>query len=225
MIELICDRKSGTADDLERELHAEGRPDVVGWVNWTGGRIDADDFGGRVLNSSSRTDKLSQLVRLEMCGVRVPSWNFYGEGEDWYPRTAHHQQGKDFTSPIPAGEIAYYVKRLPLAEEWRLHFFRTTKGNIKLLRSGKKIPKVARPHPWVRSHRLGWKISYIGGAPGDAVYMGREAMAALDLDFGAVDVGMLEVHPLAVVLEVNTCPGLEAGTLARYADEICERFK
>lgn len=221
MIDVICDRQSKTARLLQEELSRW--EDLRGAVNWTGGRLSEDEFPGLVLNRESRTDKLSQLVRLEHCYVRVPIWDFQGWGEDWYPRTAHHQQGQDFTSPIPAGDIAYYVKRAPLAEEWRLHFFRTAKGNIKLLRSGKKIPRVARPHPWVRSHRLGWKISYCGGAPGDAVSQGRAAMDALALDFGAVDVGMLE-QPMALVLEVNTCPGLEAGTLARYAEAVAERF-
>lgn len=223
MIEVLCERRSTTARELQEALWQ--RPELNGWINWTGGRKDPDDYGGKLLNGSSRTDKLAQLVWLEHNGVRVPQWNFRGEGEDWYPRTLHHQQGLDFTSTIPAGEIAYYVKKVPLREEWRLHFFKTKKGNIKLLRSGQKVPRVARPHPWVRSHRLGWKLSYTGGAPGDAVHMGRESMAALELDFGAVDVGMLGDTQMAVVLEVNTCPGLEGGTLQRYVDQIFERFE
>jgi hypothetical protein len=85
-----------------------------------------------------------------------------------------------------------------------------------LLRSGLKIPRKKPYHPWVRSHRLGWKISYTGGAPLQVVEEGREAMAALELDFGAVDILHQPPNGGVWVLEVNTCPGLENGTLSKY---------
>lgn len=231
MINVLCDRRSGTARALQALLRADPLTEQLsGVVNWTGARIPPDEFPEvDVLNRESRTNKLAQIAWLELRGISVPPWDFQGHDADWYPRTVNHQQGRDFTGPIPAGEIGYYVKRLPLREEWRLHFFRTKKGNLRLLRSGVKIPRVARAHPWVRSHRLGWKISYTGGAPEDAVRASREAVAALELDFAAVDVGltgegvdgMMECY----VLEANTCPGLDTGTLKLYADAIKERLK
>jgi len=228
MIEVLTDHPSGTARRLAEAL--QQWPELEGWVNWTGSRKDAADYGGRLLNASSRTDKLAQLVRLEHQGVPVPPWDFQGWGADWYPRTLLHQQGRDFTRPIPPGEIAYYVEKLPLIEEWRLHFFRTSAGNIKLLRSGKKLPRVRNPHPWVRTHSNGWRISYCGGAPEDAVRQGRLAVKALDLDFGAVDVGLtgegVDGMMDCYVLEVNTCPGLEhGGTLERYVSSVVARFQ
>jgi hypothetical protein len=218
-MQVLCDRRSATARLLSEALN----PDLEGTINWTGGRVDIEGLEQPVLNAESRTDKLAQLVRLEHQGVSVPEWDLSGHGEDWYPRTRNHQQGRDFTGSIAPGEIAFYTRRLPLSAEWRLHFFRTKKGNIRLLRSGQKVPRVLSPHPWVRSHRLGWKISYTGGAPEDAVRQGRAAIEALNLDFGAVDLGLSEYA--AVVLEVNTCPGLEAGTLERYVDAIEERLE
>jgi hypothetical protein len=218
MIEVLCDRPSRTARKLAAALEAAPG---TGYINWTGARISPAEFPLEwpVLNRESRTDKLAQLARLELCGVAVPPWDLNGKDESWYPRTLNHQQGRDFTAPIPAGGIAYYVKRLPLREEWRLHFFRTPKGNMKLLRSGLKVPRVRNPHPWVRSHRLGWKISYTGGCPANLVDESRKAVQALGLDFAAVDVGRGEAYPFpAVVLEVNTCPGLDTGTLALYVD-------
>lgn len=222
-VELLCDRPSKTASRLREQL--ELHPGA-GTINWTGARVppeEAEALPHPILNFHSRTDKLAQLVRLELKGVSVPPWDFNGHSAEWYPRTLNHQQGRDFTEPIPAGAIAYYVKRLPLVNEWRLHFFRTKRGNIKLLRSGIKLPRVRNPHPWVRSHRLGWKISYTGGPPPELVPEARKAVAALDLDFAAVDVGWTMTNP-AVVLEVNTCPGLDTGTLLRYVDEFKRRL-
>lgn len=219
MIDVICDRRSKTARKLQEALEgAAGQ----GYVNWTGSRLSPEEFPPewKVLNRESRTNKLAQLAWLELKGVSVPPWGLQGQDETWYPRTVNHQQGRDFTQPIPAGAIAYYVKRLPLLEEWRLHFFRTPKGNIKLLRSGLKVPRVRNPHPWVRSHRLGWKISYCGGAPLSLVAEARRAVAVLDLDFAAVDIAM----PGPVVLEVNTCPGLDSGTLKLYAEAMKARL-
>jgi len=217
MIEVLCDRRSKTAERLQEALAVQA-PQLEGLINWTGApNTEA------TLNARSRTNKLAQLTCLELRGVAVPPWDLQGHGPDWYPRTLNHQQGRDFTAPIGVGEIGYYVKRLELLEEWRLHFFRTRKGNVKLLRSGIKIPRVRNPHPWVRSHRLGWKISYTGGCNPDLVDEARKAVQVLDLDFAAVDVAF-GVVPGVRVLEVNTCPGLEAGTLQRYVDAIKERL-
>jgi hypothetical protein len=225
MITVECLRRSKTARKLAAALEGAA---ADGIINWTGGPLTFPNLDIPVLNSRSRTDKLAQLARLELCGVRVPPWDLNGKDESWYPRTLNHQQGRDFTGIIPAGAIAYYTQKLPLREEWRLHFFRTAKGNIKLLRSGIKVPRLRGHHPWVRSHRLGWKISYTGGAPEDAVRQCRAAMVALDLDFGAIDVGLtgegVDGMMDSYVLEVNTCPGLDSGTLARYVAAVKERL-
>jgi hypothetical protein len=77
-------------------------------------------------------------------------------------------------------------------------------------------------HAWVRSHRLGWKLSYIGGANDTQKQIAKDAMRALHLDFGAIDLAVCN-DGREIVLEVNTCPGLEGGTLTMYAENIIER--
>lgn len=221
MLEVRLDRNIGTGRKLRNALlPLEGE----GIVNWTGRPLD--DATGPVLNAHSKTDKLSQLLLLRDSGVRVPPFFILGEatppdwGPSWLPRTRLHQQGRDFTSPIIPD---FWVKKLPLEDEWRLHFFRTKKGNLRLLRSGIKLPKTLKAHPWVKAHRLGWKIAYTGGAPFLLVEQAREAMQALDLDFGAVDIA-LTPRLEAVILEVNTCPGLDTGTLGLYVSAIKDRL-
>lgn len=208
-------RPRGTARRLARELqYIEGD----GVVNWSGTPLSSDiDI---ILNSESRTNKLAQLTRLGLKDIPVPPWSPFPR-EGWLPRTSFHQQGRDFTSPPTHPD--FWVQRIPLEDEWRLHFFRTRKGNMKLLRSGIKLPKTLKAHPWVKSHRLGWKISYIGGAPASLVEVGRRAVEALQLDFGAVDVALTPTRQ-PIVLEVNTCPGLDSGTLLKYVDAIEERL-
>jgi len=44
------------------------------------------------------------------------------------------------------------------------------------------------------------------------------AIAALGLDFGAVDIIWNNHYQLATVLEVNTAPGLEGQTITDYAN-------
>lgn len=220
MIEVIREKTGGTGARLAKLLEDS---ESFGKVNWTG-RIVILPGPEPVLNSQARTDKLFQLGKLKEAGLPTPEFrektSLLPLDPSWVPRTKFHQQGFDFTRPIRPD---YWVKRLSLDDEWRLHIFRTKKGNLKLLRSGLKLPKGKIFHPWVKNHRLGWKISYIGGAPGDLVDLGRKALEALRLDFGAVDVARTS-GGAGILLEVNTCPGLEAGTLGLYVAAIKERL-
>lgn len=225
MIQLLTNRRSNTGREIAEDLRAH--PDLNGWINWTGGPVDPTKDGKDVLNYFSRTDKLAQLARLDLKRVPIPGWSLTAK-PGWLPRTKHHQQGKDFTHRVAAPD--FWVERVGTEDEWRLHFVRTKKGNLRLLRSGIKVPKTdergkldKKFHPWVRSHRLGWKLSYTGGATTPVVDAARLAMQALELDFGAVDVGVKSDRS-AVVFEVNTCPGLDTGTRQRYITYFVERF-
>jgi len=212
-MQVLMNQYSKTGTELDEELG----PDYPFLVNWTGAIAEHPDF--HVLNEKSRTDKLAQLIRLDMKGVSIPEYSLTKTPICKLSRSRFHQQGRDFTREE---ESDFWTEYIPADDEWRLHFFRTAAGNMRLLRSGIKIPRKKPYHPWVRSHRLGWKISYIGGAPPQVIEEGREAMAALELDFGAVDI----LHQAARgvwVLEVNTCPGLESGTLSKYLQAFWER--
>lgn len=218
-MQVLMTKPSHTGQSLDEELG----PDYPFLVNWTGAIAEHPDF--LVLNEKSRTNKLSQLIQLDLKGVSIPKYSLIPR-DGWLPRSIMHQQGRDFTHPPAMPE--FWVERILAEDEWRLHFFRTSKGNLRLLRSGIKLPKKKPFHPWVRSHRLGWKISYTGGAPLQVVEEGRKAMDALDLDFGAVDI-LFQPTPYISregnvwVLEVNTCPGLDSGTLQMYINNFWER--
>jgi hypothetical protein len=195
-------------------------------VNWSGSPLSNVDHPADVLlNGEAFTNKLRQALRLGIAGLPTVTVSLAKEGDNWYPRRNDHQQGFDFTSrhlrrgSIPAD---FYVKKEAINEEWRVHVFRSYKGNMRVLRTAKKVPNRPDAHSWVRSHRLGWKLSYVGGLSDAGKQIARDAVRALHLDFGAVDIGLRsEADPF--VLEVNTCPGLEGGTLEMYATNILER--
>lgn len=217
---VLMDKPSDTGLELEKALRKElGEVGVETFplmVNWTGKRVI---MALPVLNSQSRSDKLAQLIRLEMKGVRVPRFSPTPK-PNWLGRTIHHQRSMDFRARVNPD---FWTEYTPVEDEWRLHFFRSKKGNLRLLRSGIKVPKPGA-NPLFRGHSLGWRISYTGGAPEALRASARRAVDALHLDFGAVDIGFTPGEE-PVVFEVNTCPGLDSGTLNLYVREILERGK
>lgn len=216
-------RPSRTARLLERELDEENIHDVAGIVNWTGGNLVSTL---PVLNRRAYTDKLRQLQQLHEAGVPVPNFTIgppaTGEPVELLPRSRYHQQGRDFTRRRP-WVADFYVQRYFFPDEWRIHVFKTNKGNYRVIRSGIKLPKPGH-HPWVKSHRLGWYISYTGGAPDAAKSAAREGVRCLGLDFGCVDIGIRETGE-PILLEVNTAPGLDTGTRSYYVNNILERLE
>lgn len=76
----------------------------------------------------------------------------------------------------------------------------------------------------VRSHNGGWVYCRDNITCSEAVQQAAKlAIAAVGLDFGAVDI-ILERKPDSnpVVLEINTAPGLEGTTIERYANAFKE---
>lgn len=137
-------------------------------------------------------------------------------GSIWLPRTSHHVGGSDLLNP--PREPNYYSKKEDLIEEYRIHCF---KGRS--IRAGRKVQGVEGvngSHEWIRSLDSGWRLSYDGfSSTKEQRKLAKEALEALDLDFGAVDIGKKRDNSL-VVLEVNRAPGLEGNTINVYADAI-----
>lgn len=223
MIQVMHNPRSRTGRELSRVL---SNSQLDGTVNWSGRPVTWFEEGMKVLNPHSRSNKLQQLIDLH--AGEVPTVDFANQalGPDWLPRRIFHQQGFDFTNPrLRRGLGAdFYVKRENLTDEYRVHVFRTKRDNMRVLRVGKKVPARDIHHPWVRTHRLGWRISYVGGLTEDGLGISRMALRVLHLDFGAVDLGIRE-DGSPIVLEVNTCPGMDIGnTMQRYISNIEERF-
>jgi hypothetical protein len=75
----------------------------------------------------------------------------------------------------------------------------------------------------VRNHDNGFIYARNEGVepPHQVLEQAVLAVKAIGLDFGAVDIIYNEYNEVAIVLEINTAPGLTGSTLTGYA----ERFK
>lgn len=134
---------------------------------------------------------------------------------DWVGRTNDHVGGTDLLAP-PANPD-YFVKKVNIIEEYRIHSFCG-----KSIRAGIKKPRPGfhGVNQWVRSYDGGWFIDYTGFESKKAMReLAHKAVAALGLQFGAVDIGKLANGTL-IVLEVNRAPGLEGGTVEAYTGAI-----
>lgn len=133
----------------------------------------------------------------------------------WIGRLNHHVGGNDLLNPPERPD--YYVKRESIVREYRVHSFRQQS-----IRAGQKTHRdgVEAPHQWIRSWDGGWRISYDGERIRQRHRdLAHQAVAALGLDFGAVDLAEREDRSI-FVLEVNRAPGLEGGTIDAYANAV-----
>ncbi len=170
----------------------------------------------RVLNGAPIQSKFSDAVTLNKKGIpsiEVAQGNPHQEG--WIPRNLFHSGGTDLLRP-GTERIGYWVKKEELGLEVRIHSFLG-----KSIRAGVKVPREGvQPHPWIRTWEGGWRLSYDGRTARERHRsLAHQALTALGLDFGAVDIGE-KADGTCVVLEVNRAPGLEGRTIDAYATAI-----
>lgn len=163
--------------------------------------------------------ELSQFITQVTQAARVPAPVAQAavavQGE-WIGRKNSHVGGADILQPTANAD--YYSKREMLTEEYRLHIFqgKSIRAGVKVKREG--FERTA--HEWVRSFDGGWRIKYDEFKSKKAMReLAVSAVAALGLDFGAVDMGK-RADGSYIVLEVNRAPGVEGGTTETYARAI-----
>lgn len=147
--------------------------------------------------------------------------------DGWMPRSNSHVGGNDLLNPPAVPD--YWVKKEELVREYRVHSFdgRSIRAGVKVPREGYGTPggtdNPTAPnycHSWIRSWDAGWRIRYDGNTIRQAHRdLAHQAVAAIGLTFGAVDLGERQDGSL-IVLEVNRAPGLEGGTIVAYANAI-----
>lgn len=184
--------------------------DVI--VNW--GSVGYPFADERVVfNRVVVGNKLRELEMLAAGGLPVPA-HARDSSPGWLPRTFHHREGTDFKAPIRGD---YYVERVPTTREFRFHVFNFGGEDQRILRWGEKLGKEGA-HPWIRSHKNGWRISYgKTELPKGLRSTAKLAIAKLGYSFGAVDLALTS-DGKPVIFEVNSAPGLDAEgqTLLRY---------
>lgn len=157
-------------------------------------------------------------------------------------RTNHHFGGHDLrvienlTSPISKKRLIgkdYAQKLIANTLEWRVWAFDTTKGLREggrpiIIKSAQKVDKgeinrTGQPlqKRILKNFHNGYAFEYKDDIPEVVRELGKKALAAFQLDFGAVDVIRDEDTGEYYVLEINTAPGTASDSTA---SKLAERF-
>jgi hypothetical protein len=162
-------------------------------------------------------NKRDQLLRLAVEGVICPEV-YDGPGVGRIGRSFKHQCASDLLHNTGRD---YYTQKLPFTHEVRIHIFQGL-----AIHSGLKVKRDDIAHEWIRSSASGWKLDYskAGSIKQSRRDLAKQAVAALDLDFGAVDIGIVQ-NGAAAVIEVNTAPGVEGSTIDAYVRHIIRVYE
>lgn len=235
----ICVRANGTY---------RPRPgDLI--VNWGNGKVPnwlTQGSLGQMLNKpqyiSNASDKIRTFEILSARGVPTVDWTRdRAVAANWLRNPKY---GRDLNAVVcrtltraSAGRgivlakkpeelvsAPLYTRYTPKSAEYRLHTFR--KGGVIDVQQKKRSQDFVdeEDNKYIRNHDRGWVFCRQGvSAPQSAIRAAEDAILALGLDFGAVDLGS---HPDygTFVYEVNTAPGLEGTTLESYARAIRNNY-
>lgn len=200
--------------------------EFTGHINWGYTKAPDGMNSGRAIKLAS--NKRKALYTLE--GARVPVPSLYTPREAinivhqtaLVGRTSYHQKGSGFWYCESRDEVidavsngaTHFMEFIAEAREFRVHI---VDGNsIKISEKHKHFePETGdfEEERWTYPRKFKRKISLRRIA--------KEAVEALGLDFGAVDIlyKKIDGEPAFFVLEVNTCPCLtdeQSDTLERY---------
>lgn len=212
-------------------------------VNWGTSRNTHPAFAGaaRVLNRpeavANAANKLTAFQKFADHGVKTPKFTTeFGEAMRWLEDggtlvqraklNGHSGEGITIITPKDYVEGRAQIERVPLytnyikkSDEYRIHVFDGEPFFIQ--RKARKVDVPDDEVNWqVRNHANGFIYAHQGvEVPDEAKTLAVEAVKALDLDFGAVDL-LLTKSGRWYVLEVNTACGLEGTTLEKYAEQL-----
>lgn len=110
-----------------------------------------------------------------------------------------------------------YVKYVRKEKEYRLHVFNGQVIDMVEKRRRRGFQENGIYNKYIRSYEQGWIMARDNVVVADVVKeQALKAVAALGLDFGAVDIVLKKDNNVPYVLEVNTAPGIQGTTLENY---------
>lgn len=174
-------------------------------------------------------DKKKSLIKLAAAGISCPEFTTdIDEVFKWLKKgtvfartklTGHSGQGivvlEKGTEELPNAPL--YVKYKKKAREFRVHVFKNEIIDVQEKR--KKVDFNGERNNQIRSHDNGWVFCREGLEDFDNVPLfevALDAVSALELDFGAVDIIYNAHEKQYYALEVNTAPGIEGETMFSY---------
>lgn len=211
--------------------------DIV--VNWGSSIRPAVLQGVPVLNQFERVGhgKLTDWERLKLEGIKIPIYTTsLLEAINWPCRVVartcdHGMGGAGIDIYDSGGELSrvakpykFFVKYVKKERELRYHVFN---DKVIFIQEKKKKNDYDNANKYIRSHGRGWCFAFLHFNEQPPPVGGEEvackAVAALGLDFGAVDVAWSERSGFTV-FEVNTAPGIENSTLKTYVEAFKNGF-
>lgn len=215
-----------------------GKRDVV--INWGNSEVVPKSRWGnvRTINSpnavAKASNKIDTFIELTKKGIVTVPWTTSSpHAQGWLQsddvvvaRTyVNGSQGRgiriitgdDTTFP----NAALYTKYVPKCHEYRVHVMF---GEV-IDFSKKKRKEGVEVSEFIRNHSNGWVFCKDGAVlPDKVAKLSIEAVNALGLDFGALDVLYKERDDKAYILEINSAPGIEGSTLNKYIDNFKRRL-
>lgn len=195
--------------------------------HWKDDVVNVLNYPEDIANASC---KLSTLSILKDKGVVTPDWTeskeeaikWLAEGFAVVCRTLlNGHSGQGIVIAEKADQVVdapLYTKYVMKKHEYRIHVF-----NGKVIFQQRKARKKE-----VEDANVNWKVRNLAGgfiyanqgvdAPDDCKQLAIDAVAALELHFGAVDIIWNEKKDKYYVLEINTAPGLTGSTLDAYVE-------
>lgn len=235
-------QRAGILRATNKQVQKHGDFDVI--INW--GRSERR-FNGQYINNPDNvcraSDKRAATAIFQEKGVPIPeSTTDRTVAQQWLEDGSHvvcrkllransgrgivlvGPEGSEITTVRTLCDAPLYTKYIKKAAEFRIH---VAFGEIIDVQQKKRNTDVPDEQVnWqIRNHSNGWIFARDGVVAPDCVRTSAvAAVAALGLEFGAVDIGYNEHKQDAVVYEVNTAPGLEGSTLDAYYGAFRQRF-
>ena len=183
------------------------------------------------------SDKKLTFEKLALANLPIPNYtNLIAAAENWlynppkYPGLKHAVLSRTLTransgrgiviatKPEELVPAPLYTRYVPKQDEYRVHVFREL-GVIDVQQKRRDTSVAGEDRdPYIRNHDAGWVFCRDNLlVPQVVLNAATDAVMALGLDFGAVDIGFHNtIGPC--IYEVNTAPGLEGQTLVKYAE-------
>lgn len=190
-------------------------------INWGNSTVALDRCLNKPEAVACAVDKLRSLIALSEAGVQVPSFSetYPTDTRDIYlARTELRASGGAGIVVLRPGadvpEAPLYVKYVPKKAEYRVHVF---EDEIIFIQQKKRLSTATQTNDQklIRNHANGWVFCPVDIDDEDrpGFDCACQAVHALGLDFGAVDIIIGRDDNLPYVLEVNTAPGITSPTL------------
>lgn len=193
--------------------------------------------GVRVLNAGSPMNRYAEYVALSKSMVNtIPKLKPVDFGRKYdLKRTLKGSCVRELL--VPPSDYCYTMMRMIFTHEYRVHAFegRGIRSGEKVIRDGFSIaasddqwesnliaggPNLLA-HPWIRTWNTGWRVKYEGFKTNARLRnTALAAVKALELTFGAVDIGYNVADERYYVIKVNRAPILDEISLRSYVRAI-----